>query len=398
MSILFFNIPASGHINPSLPVVQELVKRGETVLYYNTQDQRALIESSGATFVAYPNVDDFAQLNQAVAESNMAHNALLLLQIMERLLPFVLAEIDKHQPKLVIFDSLASWGNLATKIKAVRNMGFVTTFVMVPSAMGMMGIGTIAKLVGQLAQVFPQYWGIRQRYFRQYHAKQMVGLPDALMSFGDQNIVFTSAMFHPVSHAIPANFAFVGASILPRPHSDNFPFEQLTGKPLVYISMGTINNRQSEFYQMCFEAFAQHDGQFLMSVGKATDIASLGRIPANFMVKNFVPQLEILQKAHAFITHGGMNSVHEGFYYGVPMVVFPQQPEQTLIAKQVQQHQAGVMLTTPSVDGLRQALATILDNRIYQHNAARLGDSLREAGGYQRAAEMVLAYANAPHA
>jgi MGT family glycosyltransferase len=398
MTILFFNIPASGHINPSLPVVQELVKRGETILYYNSTDQRNLIESSGATFVAYPIADDFTPLNQAVGESNMAQNALILLQIMEKLLPFVLSEIDKHQPKLVIFDSLASWGNLASKIKQVRNMGFITTFVMVPSAMSMMGVGTIAKLVGQLAQVFPQYWGIRQRYFRQYNAKQMVGLPDALMNFGEQNIVFTSSLFHPVSHAVPKNFTFVGASILPRPQDSHFPFEQLTGKPLVYISMGTINNRQTEFYKMCFEAFAQHDGQFLLSVGKATDIASLGRIPSNFIVKNFVPQLDILQKVDVFITHGGMNSVHEGFYYGVPMVVFPQQPEQSLIAKQVQQHQAGVMLPTASVDGLRQALATLLGNPVYQRNATRLGDSLRDAGGYQQAAETVLAYANALHA
>jgi len=38
---LFFNIPATGHINPSIGVVKELMQRGEQVLYVNTEDMRA---------------------------------------------------------------------------------------------------------------------------------------------------------------------------------------------------------------------------------------------------------------------------------------------------------------------------------------------------------------------
>jgi UDP:flavonoid glycosyltransferase YjiC (YdhE family) len=34
--ILFFNIPAYGHVNPTLPVVTELLLRGHHVVYYNS--------------------------------------------------------------------------------------------------------------------------------------------------------------------------------------------------------------------------------------------------------------------------------------------------------------------------------------------------------------------------
>ena len=55
----------------------------------------------------------------------------------------------------------------------------------------------------------------------------------------------------------------------------------------------------------------------VMSVGSRIDIASLGTIPGNFIVKAFVPQLQLLQRAALFITHGGMNSVNEGLCAGV---------------------------------------------------------------------------------
>jgi UDP:flavonoid glycosyltransferase YjiC (YdhE family) len=41
-------------------------------------------------------------------------------------------------------------------------------------------------------------------------------------------------------------------------------------------------------------------------------------IPANFIVRPSVPQLEVLQGTDIFITPGDLNSVHEGLYYGVP--------------------------------------------------------------------------------
>jgi UDP:flavonoid glycosyltransferase YjiC (YdhE family) len=56
-----------------------------------------------------------------------------------------------------------------------------------------------------------------------------------------------------------------------------------------------------------------------MSLGSNVSLEDLGPIPANFIVQASVPQLEILQRAGLFITHGGMNSASEAMYYGVPL-------------------------------------------------------------------------------
>jgi hypothetical protein len=49
----FFNIPAYGHVNPTLAIVQELVRRGHKVSYYLTEDFREVIQATGATFQPY---------------------------------------------------------------------------------------------------------------------------------------------------------------------------------------------------------------------------------------------------------------------------------------------------------------------------------------------------------
>ena len=72
------------------------------------------------------------------------------------------------------------------------------------------------------------------------------------------------------------------------------------------------------------KAFENSEHTIVMSIGNKTKISDLGEIPKNFIVKNYVPQTELLTYTKLFITHGGMNSVHEGLYNGIPLVVIPQ--------------------------------------------------------------------------
>ena len=68
---------------------------------------------------------------------------------------------------------------------------------------------------------------------------------------------------------------------------------------------------------------------------------TLGNIPSNIWTYSYVPQLEVLQHTDLFITHGGMNSVNEAMYYGVPMLVMPVINDQPLNAAQVEKLKLG---------------------------------------------------------
>jgi hypothetical protein len=138
--------------------------------------------------------------------------------------------------------------------------------------------------------------------------------------------------------------------------------------------------------------------RFVLSVGTQTDIDTLGPTPANFVVRSSVPQLEILQRADIFITHGGMNSVHEGLYYGVPLVLIPHQFEQLFNARCVAERGAGYIIDdhfkhrSLTADTLCQALTTVLSVPRYRVAAQELQRTLRATGGYRQAADEIQAY------
>lgn len=395
---LFFNIPATGHINPSLAVVAELVKRGEQVLYVNTAETRAAIEPTGAQFVAYPENPALTGLMARTAGGTVPSNALALHQINEVILPWALDLIDHVHPDRVVFDSLAGWGKHAAHLRGMKAIASISTFVLdprinrPPMPTGMM-LRTTAQVMGTLIPYLQTARRVRAK-----HGKVSLGGPlGSVMNTGDVNLVYTSAAFQPGAERMGSRFHFVGPSISARPDTTGFPFEQITGSPVVYISLGTINNQNLEFYRACFAAFGDHPGQFILSAGKRTDLGALAPIPANFLVRNFVPQLDVLQRSTVFITHGGMNSVHEGLWYNLPLIAIPQQIEQAVVAGQVEATGAGLALGMQPPLGqvraeeLRAALDGILENlESYRYAAGRMGDTLREAGGYVRAADVIL--------
>lgn len=400
--VIFFNIPAQGHINPSLPVVRELVRRGEAVICVNAEQIRETIESAGSAFHPYPTLPSDVPQIQAVMEQassgNLVDNALSLMRICEGLLPFVLDLLRQEKPDYVLHDSLASWGKLGAQALGIPYAASFSTFVPIPGEMPPMNMKLMAGLAAQILPRLPTAWQISRRVKQKFGVRGL-SLLSALQTTGQINIVYTSAEFQPDSKKLGPTFRFVGPSISARPEPSDFPFDQLTSHPVTYISLGTINNMKTDFYRQCFAAFADHPGQFVLSAGKRTDLNELGKIPPNFIVRNFVPQLDVLQHVDVFVTHGGMNSVHEGLWYGVPLVVIPQQVEQAGNAALVVKQGAGVAvgdhppLGRVTTESLRAAVDKVLANReAYRAQAVRLGETFRVAGGYERAAEELIAF------
>ena len=91
--------------------------------------------------------------------------------------------------------------------------------------------------------------------------------------------------------------------------------------------------------------------------------------------------MAVLSVADAFITHCGMNSASEGLYFQVPLVLFPQTPEQDAVAKRVEELGAGVRLKSISENDILQALRQIIYEPGYKDNAAKISESFRACGG-----------------
>lgn len=142
------------------------------------------------------------------------------------------------------------------------------------------------------------------------------------------------------------------------------------------------------------KAFENSEHTIVISIGNKTKISDLGEIPKNFIVKNYVPQTELLTYTKLFITHGGMNSVHEGLYNGIPLVVIPQSADQPAIAKQVESLGAGVQLhmNELTVEKLRESVELVLNNPSYKEAALNLKESFRTSGGYKEAVDEIFTF------
>lgn len=393
--ILYLTPPAHGHVNPTLPVVQELVQRGEHVICYNTEEFRPQINRTGAAFRAYAQSDiTSAEISRLLQHGNLANVTGLILHGTGQLLPFLLDEISREKPDLIVFDSIALWGKMAATKLGLRAAASITHFVM--DERHMTPRDTL-RMLWQTLPIAPGLLSARRRLIRAYgeaypSARPLFPMRDRL------NVVFTTRQLQPDTPLIDESFRFVGPSIDPQTRGEDFPFDELGDEPVVYISLGTVHAAQPEFFRACFEAFADFGARFILSAGKRSNVSGLGPIPPNFIVQPSVPQLEVLQRADAFISHGGMNSIHEGLYYGVPLVLVPQQFEQLLNARCVAMRGAGViledwLLRKQITSGLlRRTLEAVLSEPRYREAARELQASLRATGGYRQAADEIQAY------
>jgi MGT family glycosyltransferase len=211
-------------------------------------------------------------------------------------------------------------------------------------------------------------------------------------------VVFTSREFQVRGDEFGNEFQFVGPSLPElRDSGHDFPFELIGQEPLVYISLGTTFNCAPEFYRACFRAFASAPLQVVLATG-AGNFGDIGDPPANFVVRDYVPQLDVLKRSRVFITHGGMNSANEGLYHGVPLVVVPQRGDQHLVAGRVAELGAGIAIAPGEVtpQTLKDAVLRLLSEPGFGIKAHALGKALRDAGGYVRAATEILKFVNGP--
>ncbi len=389
-SIAFFNIPAYGHIGPSLPVVEHLVKQGARVLYYVDEAYREVVAETGAEFRAMP---DFSSLPKGRMPGCMVQFALMLAEQTVYGMPYLREQIAAEQVRLIVHDHMCLWGRSLAQIEglpSVRTCSILLAFD---------GVMPRARMSPRVLLNQLPYWRDLIR-FRRLAARlhREFGLPelamaDVLKNRGDLNILFTSPAYLPHAERLDSSYRLVGASISDRA-LDPLRLPDRRGRPLVYISLGTAFNQRTDFYRVCQTALGSTDVFVVLSLGKQTDPASLGPWPDNFYVAPSVPQVEVLKQASVFVSQAGGCSVNESLVQGVPLVMWPQTFEHAFNADCVVGHGAGVRLGARDVtpDRLRDVIFRVLGEPEYHDRARRIGATLREAGGAPRAAEEILAF------
>lgn len=391
-NIVYFNVPGYGHINPTLGIVQELIRRGEQVDYYCTEQFRQAIEFSGAQFHQIPtNIDwSIATLQSYGIEVSL------------EALPILLEKLERDRPKLIMFDSVFLLGSLLADLLDLPTVSTHIEFMMPPRFIPHISVLLAAYGIRQIPERLRQFYRDRQLWAqlkRKYSVKREKQndlfklLPDVVNLRGNLNIVFTSETWQIQRNFFDDSYIFTGLCYGDRPDEPDFPFFEIDGKSVIYIALGTelMFNSNISFFKKCLQAFSDSNHRVVMSVSKAVDIQLLGEIPPNFIVRNYVPQLEVLKYASVFISHGGGSSTYEALTQGVPLVVFPQGADHYLVANRVEELGAGIWVKQQNIQPqkLRQLVENVMNDAEICRNVERLSTSFIEAGGINRAVDKI---------
>jgi MGT family glycosyltransferase len=303
--ILVFNVPAHGHVNPTLPVVRELVSRGEQVAYYLTDEFESQIRHTGAEFRRIEDTQSGSGPPPGVTTMGQTDPAMVR-QMMAAFFPRMMADglrrvpelVDRARPEdadCVVYDPFCPWGRALAAILGLPAVAFVPSYAMTENF----------PLVRRLSALFEEETSPEaeeamsdfQDVSRQLHDRYgliPLRITDPFTSAEALNIVTLPRAFQPDADTLDERYVFVGPSISPRSDASGFPLDRLADNPTLYVSLGTVFNANSEFFGACFDAFADSDWQVVLSVGARTESSTLARIPANFLVRPHVPQLEVL--------------------------------------------------------------------------------------------------------
>lgn len=376
MKIAWFCIPAHGHTNPTLGLVKELTAAGHEIFYFSFEQFREKIENAGAHFIGCDGYD-FEMEDKENADrvgKDKAFASELLVSSTLALDDMTTAKITEIKPDLIVSDSVAFWGKLVAMKHGLPYVSSTTTFAFNRYSAQYMkhGIWETVKMLFTMPKINKQIARLREKGY------PVKGFLEIVQNDNETNtIVYTSKYFQPCSETFSNRYHFIGPSIRPVTK----PFTKTADKT-VYISMGTVNQNR-EFYRNCIHVLGQTGWQVIISMGTNPD--HFEDLPANIQIYESVDQMAVLSIADAFITHCGMNSASEGLYFEVPLVLFPQTPEQGAVARRTEELGAGVRLKSISEEDILQALKLVLEDPSYKAGAVRIAESFRACGGYTEA-------------
>ena len=391
--VLFLSIPAHGHINPTLGLVNELVKQGEEITYFCSEDFKEKIEKTGAKFKSY-RVELSLFKRKHKTSSDMGPDKLLdyineTLKSSDKIIKDILNQIEGEKFDYIMYTAMFPFGSIIAQILKIPSVSYFAVFA-TPKELRSQHKELMNENLIKNHPVIETYKKVSRQLKEEFNVEMSHNIFDLFFNKGDINIAYTSKYFVAHPEYYDDSFKFIGPPIYDRKENLDFPFEKLEGKKVVYISLGTVfNNTDSNLYDIFFKTFGNTDEVVVMTAYNI-DLSKFD-IPNNFIVRNYVPQSEILKYTDVAITHAGMNSTSDLLYNNVPFVAIPIGADQPYMAKRAEELGATISLDKDNINPeiLRESVEKVLTDPSYLENMRKISDSFKESGGYKKAVEEI---------
>jgi len=154
---------------------------------------------------------------------------------------------------------------------------------------------------------------------------------------------------------------------------------RLPDRPTVYVTLGTVFNRESgDLFMRVLTGLRDLAVTVIVTVGRDIDPAIFGPQPDNVHLVRYIPQAVLLPHCACVVNHGGSGSVIGALAHGLPLVTIPMGADQALNADRAELLGVGIALdavqATPQ--SVREAVSTILSDPSYPLSARRIRDEI----------------------
>ncbi|GAB3632948.1 glycosyltransferase [Microbacterium shaanxiense] len=380
--ILFMGPHGHGHVTPMLGLAEELVTRRHDVVFAAPGEYEKGVAASGAYFHRVR-----SEWESLDADSIPQMHGREMVRAMGLLLDETKAMVaqlaDQPRPDLVVHDGTLGWWG---RILAHRwNVPSVETW---PNFVGNKH-WNMSRYV-RINPFSPRFLLTMLRIGRYIRSE---GIPDvgAFMQgrFAAARIVTLPRSFQPRDETFP-DHDFVGPIIADRSFQGEWK-APAPGVPVVLVSLGTAYNNQPEFFQMVAESARERPWHVVMAVGNQVDMDGFGDLPPNVELHQRVPQLAVLKRAQAFVTHVGMGSTLESLALKVPMIAVPQMAEQQANGDRIRDLGLGESLghTALTPDALWNAIDRVSRDGQIAQRLADMSAEIEASGGAKAGADVV---------
>ena len=400
-------LTATGHLNTMFPLGAELQRRGHDVTIFSATKAQTEVESLGFKFCEVYSPSPTSQLKGL---ANIRHTLQKFAWIAETRLEKAPQLIKQYNIDALLVDlSVLEGGTIADYL----NLPHITICCMLP-------FYEDPKIPPILtAWEYDRAWWAQFRNCTGYRIFNLLGEPVFkvisqyrqkwnLPAYKGTNDIFSKLAIitrhipeFEFPRQLPPHFHFTGPfhnSIKRQPVE--FPFEKLNEKPLIYASMGTLQNHFEDIFRVIAEACVGLDAQLVISLGGGLEPKTFSNLPGQPLVVKYAPQLELLKKAALVITHAGLNTTLESLSYGVPMVAIPITDDQPGVAARIAWTGTGECLPLKglNVSKLKESIQRVFTNDSYKQNALKLQKTIHSTSGVNSAADIIeqAIYASSP--
>lgn len=401
---------STGHLNTMLPLGKELQKRGHRVTLLGILDAESKTRAAGLEFRAIGEsefskgaiAESFAKLGQLSGLTAFKYTISILRDGAAVILRDAPKAVKEAGVEALLVDQASPEGGTVADFLGIPFITICSAVVLnrensVPPVVtnwrynpawwalarnraGYELLNRIGKPIREVIAEYRRQWKLPPHSSpnESYSQLAQISQQPAELEFPRQNLPqwfhFTGPYHSPVGRETP-----------------DFPYEKLTEQPLIYASMGTVQNRLMKVFHNIAEACIGLDAQLVISLGGSASPESLTALPGSPLVVEYAPQLELLKKATLTITHAGMNTTLECLSNGVPMVAIPIANDQPGIGARIAWTGAGetIPVSRVNVPRLRKAIKQVLTQNSYKQNALRLQEAIRRAGGVSRAVDII---------